>query len=153
MILPFLWQMSKGVNPIVDEFIFIVQFIPVKSPCSDYFEYLSETSIKLQNFETCRASYRTAQTENISTWAKVRAENDLWSFIVGRNRNSVMDTVHILFPKIYNLDTMRVVVNILRIGRRYLITRRLRGQRSIDSLNLTNLIVFYWRALIASYQV
>ena len=51
MILPFLWQMSKGVNPIVDEFIFIVQSIPVKSPCSDYFEYLSETSIELQTRE------------------------------------------------------------------------------------------------------
>ena len=153
MILPLLWQMSKDVNPIVDEFIFIVQSIPVKSPCNDCFEYLSKTSIELQKFETCRPSYRTAQTENISTWAKVRAENNLWSFIVGRNRNSMMDTVHILFPKIYNLDTRRVIVNILGIGRLNLITRRLRGQRSIDSLNLTNSIAFDWRALITSYQI
>ena len=153
MNLQFLWQMSKGVNPIVDEFIFIVQSIPVQSPRSDCFEYLSEKSIEHQNFVIRRVSYRTAQTENISTWAKVRVENDLWSFVVERNRNSVMDTVHILFPKIYNLDTRRLIVNILGIGRLYLITRRLRGQRSIDSLNLTDSIAFYWRALITSYQV
>ena len=112
MILPFLWQMSKGVNPIVDEFIFIVQSIPVKSPCCDCFEYLSETSIEFQDFETRRASYRTAQAENISTRANMRVENNLWSFVIERNRNTVMDTVRILFPKIYNLDTRRVIVKI-----------------------------------------
>ena len=112
MVLPFLWQMSKGVNPIVDELVLIVQSIPVKSPCSDCFEYLSETSTELQSFEIRSASYRTAQTEYISTWSKVRAENNLWRSIVERNRNTVMDTVRILFPKIYNLDTRRVIVKI-----------------------------------------
>ena len=47
MALPFLWQMSKSVNPIVDEFIFIVIFSTVGSPARDYFEYLSEKSIGL----------------------------------------------------------------------------------------------------------
>ena len=52
MALPFLWQMSKSVNPIVDEFIFIVPFSTVGSPVRDYFEYLSEKSIRLQNLES-----------------------------------------------------------------------------------------------------
>ena len=52
MALPFLWQMSKSVNPIVDEFIFIVKFSTVGGFFSDDFEYLSEKSIGLQNLES-----------------------------------------------------------------------------------------------------
>ena len=83
----------------------------------------------------------------------MRIENDLWSFIAERNGNSVMDAVHILFAKVYNLDRRRLIVNILGIGRLDLITRRLRRQRSIDSLNLIDPIAFYWRALMTSHQV
>lgn len=52
MILPFLWQVSKGVNPLVDKFIFMLQqWTPVKSPSSDCFEYLSEASIEPQRLK------------------------------------------------------------------------------------------------------
>ena len=44
--------MSKSVNPIVDEFIFIVEFSTIGGPFSDYFEYLSDQSIGLQNLES-----------------------------------------------------------------------------------------------------
>ena len=83
----------------------------------------------------------------------MRIENKLWSFVVERNGNSVVKPVHILFAKIYNLETWRVITDILRISRLYLITRRLRGQRSIDSLNLTDSIAFDWRTLATSHQV
>ena len=61
----------------------------------------------------------------------------------------MVKTVHILFAKIYNLETWRVIADILRISRLYLITRRPRGQGSIDSLNLTDLIAFDWRTLVS----
>ena len=80
-------------------------------------------------------------------------ENDLWGFITERNGDSMMDAVRILFPKIYHLDRRRIIVNILTIGRLDLITRRLRVQRSIDSLNLTDPVAFYWRALMTSHQI
>ena len=65
----------------------------------------------------------------------------------------MVETVHILFAKIYNFDRGRVIANILRMSTLYLITRRLRGQRAIDSLNFTDSIAFDWRTLIASHEV
>lgn len=153
MALPFLWQMSKSVNPIVDEFIFIVRIQYSRGSCQRLFRISFREVNWASKLGVCRASYRTAQTPNICTWAKVRIENNLWSFVVERNGNSVVKTVHILFAKIYNLETWRVIADILRISRLYLITRRLRGQRSIDSLNLTDLIAFGWRTLATSHQV
>ena len=44
--------MSESVNPIVDEFIFIVQFSTVGRSVRDYFEYLSDKSIGLQNLDS-----------------------------------------------------------------------------------------------------
>ena len=47
VIFPFFGQMSESVDPVVDEFVFVVQFRTVRRLLSDYFEYLSETSIGL----------------------------------------------------------------------------------------------------------
>lgn len=42
MIFPFLWQISKGLSQIVDNFIFVLAKISVESLSSDCFEYLSQ---------------------------------------------------------------------------------------------------------------
>ena len=121
---------------------------PSKEPFQRRFRISFRDVNWASKFDIRRVLYQTAQTPNIPTWAKVRIEDNLWRFITERNSFSVVNTVPILFPKIYYLHRRRIAGFIFGSGRRYLITRRSRRQWPFESLNLTDSIVFYCRALI-----
>ena len=78
-------------------------------------------------------------------------ENNLWGFIIEKNGNSMVQTVHVFLAEIYNFDRRGVIANILRVGTLYLITRRVRGQGSRDGLYFTDSIAFDGRTVGASY--